>query len=102
MWNPLNISRLAVYVYEGCGVTARHGRQFEDQQTYDLIVQHHDFCTYYFIIITDILDILEEECEGVVTLSSHMTVKKVYESVSDQVVMIIHHLEVPLRPTEEI
>jgi hypothetical protein len=97
MWNPLNISRLAVYVCEGCSVTARQGSQLEDQQIYDLMVQNHYFCTYHFIIITDILDILEEECEG----AAHMTVK-VYESISDQVVTVIHHFEVPLKPTEEI
>jgi hypothetical protein len=27
---------------------------------------------------------------------------KVYESISDQVVTVIHHFEVPLKPTEEI
>jgi hypothetical protein len=35
-------------------------------------MQNHDFCTYHFIIIADILGILEEECEGAVhTDQSH-------------------------------
>jgi hypothetical protein len=63
----VNVSQLAMQVYEECNITARPHNSFDDQQMCDLLVQildNQDFFPDNFIETIDTLGILDTEYEG--------------------------------------